>query len=319
MPAIRHRLATALLGAALLLPILPVHASQTLIAHNQGTTVIQGIPQRVAVYDMALLDILDALGVKATVVPKSTYTGALAHYSDDAAVMKAGTLFEPDLAAIEEAGTDLILVGGRSAKQYAALTGLAPTLELGTDRNHFTGDIISNTLALGRLFGREGQAARLVSDLLARRAEVAGKLQGQSALSLFVVGGRSVVHAPGERFGFFYELTGLTATVPANTDPEPPRAEAGSEQARAQQSAAAKRLADGLHAGPQWLFVLDRASATGGKNQARSLLAKDAFITASPAWKNDQVIWLDAPTWYLAPGGIRSAQALLDTLASRLQ
>lgn len=273
---------------------------------------INGTPRRIAVYDLALLDIVDALGVTPVLLPDTTLPASLAHLEQVPGLTKAGTLFEPDLQALAAAQPDLILIGSRSAKHQQALAGIAPTLELGSDRLDFSNSILATTLSLGRVLDRQVQARKLAIELLQQQERLAGQLAGQRAASLFVVNGRIALHAPGERFGIFHDLTGLAATSAAVTE-ETPRA-SGPQQAAAQE-AANQRLQAALAAGPQWLFVLDRASATGGQEQARAVLAADPAVTATPAWKAGQVVWLDPADWYLVTGGVRPAQALLQQLA----
>ncbi|MCD9032194.1 ABC transporter substrate-binding protein [Luteimonas sp. Y-2-2-4F] len=314
---LRRLLAAAALSLSCLLG--PAWASDILVPHHQGTAVLPGVPQRVAVFDLGALDTLQALGVEVAAVPGARFPASLARYGD-ARYAKVGTLFEPDVEALRGLAPDLIVVGGRSARHYAALSEIAPTLDLGADAAGFGNAVVSNTLTLGRVFDRNTEAAALVGRLLQRRAGLGARLGDARALTLFVVGGRANANAPGERFGIVHDLALLPSVLPANVDTaaEGARPEAGSPEAEQRRRQSAQRLAEALAAEPDWLIVLDRGAATGGEAQADAILAADPQVAASRAWREGRVLRLDPPTWYLAPGGIASAQALLDELSGRL-
>lgn len=315
----RARLLPALLLILSALSCPAAFAAPVTVQHAQGSTVVEQVPTRVAVYDLAALDILDALGVEVAGVPATRMPAGLSGY-DDARYAKIGSLFEPDLEALRALAPDLVIVGGRSAKKYAGLQTIAPTLDLGAGRDAFASDIVATTLALGRVFGRDAEASRLAGRLLASRAELAARMGDTRGLVLFVVGGRATVHAPGERFGIFHDLALLPSVLPAvaGEEAEGPRPAQGSPEAQQARARAGQRLAEALAADPDWLIVLDRGAATGGEAQARQVLEALPAVTASKAWRSGQVVMLDPPTWYLAPGGIRPAQALLDELLARL-
>lgn len=300
-------LALAAIGA-----LFPASAADIPVTHAKGTTVLPGVPQRVAVYDLAALDILDALGVDVAAVPGARFPAHLTRYGDDR-YAKVGTLFIPDVEALTAARPDLIIVGGRSASRYDELTAIAPTLDLGADSDDFSNSIVATTLTLGRVFDRNAEAAALVGKYLETRAGLAARLGDADGLVLFSVGGGLNPNAPGERFGIFHDLLLMPSVLPTHTaTDEGPRPEAGSPEAQARREAGAKRLADALNADPDWIFVLDRPSATGGESEAEASLAAQPLVAASSAGRHGRVVVVDAPTWYLAPGGIQSAQQLLE-------
>ena len=73
----------------------------------------------------------------------------------------------------------------------------------------------------------------------------------------------------------------------------------------------AQRLTDALAEQPDWLIILDRGAVKGEASKIDQTLATNPVITASAAWKKEQVFYLDAPSWYLATGGY---QGLMKTL-----
>ncbi len=93
-------------------------------------------PQRVAVLDMASLDILDALNLGDRVVGSAdTSLDYLQSYVTDEAVANLGTIKEADLEAVMACEPDVIFIGGRLASSYDALSEIAPVVYLSTDTN----------------------------------------------------------------------------------------------------------------------------------------------------------------------------------------
>ena len=91
-------------------------------------------PQRIAILDMASLDILDALGVGDRVVGSAnTSLDYLQSYVTNAEVTNLGTIKEADMEAVMACEPDVIFIGGRLSKSYDALSEIAPVVYLATD------------------------------------------------------------------------------------------------------------------------------------------------------------------------------------------
>ena len=89
-------------------------------------------PQRIAILDMASLDILDALGVGDRVVGTAdTSLEYLQGYIKDD-IANIGTIKEADLEAVMACEPDVIFIGGRLASSYDALSEIAPVVYLST-------------------------------------------------------------------------------------------------------------------------------------------------------------------------------------------
>ena len=151
----------ALLAFFLLLAGLGVAEAAT-VTDAQGTRELPDRPKTIVVFDLAALDTLDALGIEVKGVPDWVMIGDLEKYRGHA-YAKVGSLFEPDFEAVAALEPDLIIIGGRSQKHFAALSEIAPVLDLTPDNSDFRGSVKRNAEAIGRLFGKE--------------AEVAGRLQ----------------------------------------------------------------------------------------------------------------------------------------------
>ncbi len=97
-------------------------------------------------------------------MPKTTFTGSLIEYNQ-AQFVKAGSLFEPDLAQLKQLKPDLIFVGGRSAKTMESLQLIAATVDLSPKTDHYMSDLKNRTLTLVKAFKREDIAAKKLKDL----------------------------------------------------------------------------------------------------------------------------------------------------------
>lgn len=325
----RHAIASLAASAAGLAAMRPVGAAELRVPHRKGEAVLPGRPQRIAVFDLAALDILQVLGVEVAGVPKAMLPAYLARYGEDR-YAKIGTLFEPDPEALRALRPDLIIVGGRSSAKYEELARIAPTLDLSTGTTDFLGDVVRNLRILGQATGKhveaEAEGQRFFGEVRALHAKAAGKGTG---LLLFAAGSGVSAQAPGTRFGIIYDLIGIRPVIAASEAPaaaRPARAAApapGTPEAAAADAArreAGERQAEHLEAAlsrnPDWLFVLDRNAATGGKPVAAERLSGNAALRATKAWTAQQVIHLDAPGWYLVGGGLGNLRATIAQISA---
>ncbi|WP_426753820.1 siderophore ABC transporter substrate-binding protein [Myxococcus sp. Y35] len=313
-----HRPLAAALVASSLATALPASAFD--LPHASGTLSVPATPSRLAVYDLGVLDTLNALGIRAVAVPKSTFPATLAAYNSNG-VTQAGSLFEPDAKVLAEVKPDLIVVGGRSRKQADALSAIAPTVNMSVRADHFVEDVTGQTLALGKAFGKQKDAEKLVKTFEKASKDLKKLTQGKTAVMLFTVNGNAMVHAPGDRFGYLHELTGFKAVVPpADGSNDGPRPKAGSPEAKARQEAAAALLKKAIAAEPDWLVVLDRGAATGGgENKARETLANHPQLSQTRAFKEGRVAVVDAPSWYVVGGGIANVTRIVQDLTRTLK
>ncbi|MBS7458802.1 ABC transporter substrate-binding protein [Coralloluteibacterium stylophorae] len=316
------RLQRALLPALVLaLAATAASAEPVRIEHAQGEAVLPAPARRVAVYDLAALDILQALGAPVAAVPDVRIP---AHLAPGAGVdvVRAGTLFEPDLDALAAAEADLVILGGRSRRAYADVQALAPTIDLSAGTRNYLAATYASIDALGRATGRSKAAEAEAMALRARLAELhARTADAGTGLVLFAVGDRAIAHAPGERFGIVHEVLGVPSVLPTTTAAasEGVRPEAGSPEARAQAADRAAALEAALAADPDWLFVIDRDAATGDPERpASERLADHPAVSASRAWRSGRVLHLDAPAWYLATGGIGTLTRTADAFTAAL-
>ncbi|MGP9810240.1 siderophore ABC transporter substrate-binding protein [Rhodopseudomonas sp. NSM] len=280
--------------AAFVLPA-AAFAESVDISTARGVVALQAKPQRVAVFDMAALDTLDLLGVKAAGVPDRVYLPELKKAAAGAKVV--GTLFEPDLEALSALGPDLIILGGRSSPKLKQTARVAPTIDMSIDGQDLIKDAEARLETYGRLFGREEAAREAQRTFIAAvaAAREAAKDKGR-ALILMTNGPKISAFGVGSRFGWLHATLGIE---PAVTTMGPGiHGEAVSFEF--------VRKAD-----PDWLIVVDRALAIGaGDSQAQATLDNE-LVRSTKAWKQGRVIYLPAADLYIAGGGIQAMTRVL--------
>lgn len=264
-----------------------------------GTVAVQTEPQKLVVLDLAALDTLDALGVRADGAPAIKPPAYLAEAM--AGLPTVGTLFEPDFEALAAMGPDLIVAGGRSRTQIQPLSAIAPTLDMTIDGTDLIAEVRERTAAYGTIFGREAQAAEAIAALDAEiektRAAMAGKGR---ALILLTNGGKMSAYGAGSRFGWLHDALGLP---PA--DPELKVANHG-------EAVSFEYVAQ---LDPDWILVIDRGAAVDQGGEAAAATLDNPLIAKTTAGQKGRIVYLDGAAMYLATGGLRAVTGTLQQLA----
>jgi iron complex transport system substrate-binding protein len=269
------------------------------VKHAQGTSVVPLNPQRVIVFDLAALDILQALGVEVVGVAGDQFPLHLAPFAD-AKYPRMGTLFEPDYEALHAARPDLIITGGRSSAKYASLARIAPTVDVPMGGVHYIDTVVANTQLLAHIFGKEEKARELVDGLRQSLAKLKETTASRGkGLVVLVTGGRISAYGPGSRFGVLHEdfgvpvaAEGLNASLHGEA--------IGSEFIREKN--------------PDWLFVIDRDASMGQQGGAKQVLDNE-LVRQTTAWTKGQVVYLDPLNAYLIGGGLQAVSRLRDQVA----
>lgn len=276
-------------------------AADITVKHAQGETTVPASPAKVVTFDLAVLDTLDALGVKVSGVPTVKLPDYLSKFSGTE-YTKVGTLFEPDFEAVNAAEPDLIIVGGRSAAKYPELAKIAPTIDMTIDAKHFIAGVEKNTTTLGEIFGKEKEAAAEIDTLRASIASLKEKAATKGkGLLILTSGGKMSAYGPGSRFGILHDEFGV---VPAN-----PNISVGNHG----QPISFEFIRE---TNPDWLFVIDRDAAIGREGTTAQALLDNELVGETNAWKNKQVVYLNGANWYLIAGGLTSLKQTVDQLST---
>lgn len=287
-----------LLGMAALAAT-PLAAAPVTVKHASGETVLKDTPKKVVVFDLTSLDTLDALGVDVAGVAIGGKPAWLAKYNDDK-VAKVGTLFEPNLEAVNALQPDLIIVGGRSQAKYADLAKVAPTIDLTADNNKPLESARANITQLGAIFGKDDKAKALVADIDAGVAALKQKAQNiGKGLLVLTVANKMSAYGPGSRFGMLHDVFGVPAAVP------------DLKIGRHGQPVTFEFI---QKTNPDWLFVIDRDAALGKPDNAKKMLDNE-LVGQTNAWKSGQVVYLDPANWYLIGAGAQAMKQNIDQLS----
>ncbi len=264
-------------------------------------------PQRIAVLDMASLDILDRLGVGDRVVGSATTAlDYLQAYVTNEEIANLGTIKEADLEAVMASEPDVIFIGGRLSSSYDALSEIAPVIYLATDTEiGVVESVRQNAATIASLFGLEAEVDALMADFDARIAALAAFAEGQNAIvGLCTSGSFNVLGSDGRcsmisvEIGFDNLGDGDVTSTHGN--------ESSFELI--------------VELNPDYIFVLDRdaAIATEGAKLAQEIVENE-LVMETDAYKNGHIVYLAHPTvWYTAEGGITALDIMLQDLESAL-
>lgn len=268
------------------------------ISDAQGMRDLPDAPKTVVVFDLAALDTLDALGIEVKGVPEWAMTGNLARYRSET-YAKVGSLFEPDFEAVAALEPDLIVIGSRSQKHFAALSGIAPVLDLTPDNGDFRGSVKRNAQAIGKLFGKETEVDERLAKLEATTARLRQLTSDKGrGLVVLTTGGKISAYGPGSRFAEIHDLYGLAPADPAI------------EATTHGQVVSWEYI---LRINPDWLIVIDRDAAIGKTETPARALLDNELVNRTRAATAGQIVYLDPVGMYLTSSGLRAEQAIADS------
>lgn len=264
-------------------------------------------PKRVAVIDLAVLDMLDRWGLTDRVValPQAASVPHLEKYFKKSDKMTdIGTMKEIHMEGLMASEPDVIFISGRLSKKYAELERIAPVVYLTPQRSSgFFERFETNVRSVARIFGREKEAEADLAGFRSRAEAVRRAAEGKTALISLVtsahvnlLGDNARCSMIGNEFGFRNLSTGAKATH-------------GNESSF-------ELL---LKHNPDFFFVLDRDSAIGrpGAKLAADILDND-LVKKMKAYKDGRIVYLTPSVWYLAEGGITAMDIMLKDVEGAL-
>ncbi|MEP3114226.1 siderophore ABC transporter substrate-binding protein [Nisaea sp.] len=279
-------------------------AEEIVVEHAKGTTTLPAIPEKVIVFNLGALDVLDAIGVEIAGVPGGPKPSHLTKYASGD-YLNIGSLFEPDYEAIVAAAPDLVVVGGRSSRNYDDLVKIAPTVDVSASWENHIEDTKRNALMLGKVFGKDAEVKALVDKLENSTAELQS-LAGEAgtALAMITTGGKMSAHGQGSRFSILYDVYGFKPAVQSQGT------------GRHGQPISFEFL---LETDPDWLFVVDRDAAIGREGQSAAAMLDNEIVHKMKAWKAGHIVYVNAANWYLAGTGLQALQMNVDEIAGALK
>jgi len=272
--------------------------------------------QRIAVLDMAALDILDALGLGDRIVGSAKVTiDYLARYNpadSEGAIGNLGTVKTADLEKVAACEPDVIFIGGRLASVYDDLSAIAPVVYLAVD--YSLGVVEStrrNAAVIASMFGKEAEISTMFDGFQPRIDALNTVLNGRDMLlCMYNANAMSLMDTKSQLNILATELGGnnLGETV------------GQTEKATHGEEASWETI---LNLNPEYLFVLDRSTATGSADEgilgAREVIEND-LIKELDVYKDGKIVYFidHANVWYTATGGIQALDTMLSDLEEAL-
>lgn len=294
-------------------------------------------PQRIAILDLAALDIIDNLGVGDRVVGSaSTSIDYLSKYANNDKIKNLGTIKEADLEAVMACEPDVIFIGGRLAASYDALSEIAPVVYLATDAEvGLVKSVTENATVIASMFGKEDEITKKTTEFQSRIEALQAVAEGKTALvgmttsgSFNLLGNDGRCSIIGVEIGF--DNVGLEAAASSERGSGEGKGSGqgsnqGSNQGSGQGSSTSSHGNEAsfevvLEKNPDYIFVMDRDSAiaTEGAQLAKEIM-ENQLVMDSNAYKNGQIVYLANPAvWYTAEGGITALDTMLSDLESTL-
>lgn len=266
-------------------------------------------PERVAILDMACLDIIDSLGEGDCVVGSaSTSLEYLQDYVTNEEIENLGTIKEADLEAVMACEPEIIFIGGRLSSSYDDLNAIAPVVYLSTDiEKGLVESVRDNASTIASIFGKEDEVDSLMAGFDERIQELASFAEGKTAIvGMCTSGGFNILGNDGRcslignEIGF--ENIGLDANVETSTHGN----EASFEFV--------------VEKDPEYIFVMDRDAAINAEGaQLAKEIVENELVMETDAYKNGNIVYLEHPAvWYTAEGGINALDIMLQDLEGSL-
>ncbi|MGL5427767.1 MAG: siderophore ABC transporter substrate-binding protein [Cetobacterium sp.] len=273
------------------------------INHVMGTTEVPKNPTRVIVFDYGIVEMLDTVGVEVIGLPKDGLPKFLEKFKDEKYV-NVGGLKDPNLEKIYELKPDLIIVAGRQEPFYDQLSKIAPTVGLTTTGDDYLDTLKVNVKMMGEIFSKQVELNKELATLETNLKEVKDKVESQNLNALVVLSNNGKLSAYGlkSRFAIIHDHFGFKTV----------------EDIAASTHGSKVNFEYLLEKNPNYIFVVDRNAVNGGEVSANKAFDND-IVKATDAYKNGNIIFLDAETWYTATGGIKTTQKMIDEVKAGLK
>ncbi len=274
--------------------------------HLHGSVDIPKNPKRVVVLDFSVLDNMMSLGAEAEMaLPKKLMPDYLAQYRDEK-YLDLGSMKEFNLETVNAFKPELIIISTRQSDHYEELSKIAPVYVVDRMAKDQMAEAKKNIDVMGKIFGKEAEAAKALADLdasLAAATETASK-SGKKALFIMVNDGKISVFGSKSRFASLpFDSMGV-----GQSDPSIQPDKYG--QLVNYEYIAVKN--------PDIIYILDRSKAIGEESDSSKLLT-NPLVKNTKAVKNGKVVMLDPALWYITGSGIESMKTMIKQISEGLK
>ena len=271
---------------------------QIKLSSKAGEITIPANVSKIAVMDYTSLDTFVALGASDKVIGlplSSAVPSSLASFKDGK-YADFGAVNNVNLEKLAAAQPQLVISADRLQKQTDALKQIAPTYHYSIDTNNYWQSFHEQTLNLAKIVGKTTEAEQKLQALDAEAAKLSEKTKGKTALIVLVNNDKLMAFGQHSRFGLIHDKLGFTP------------ADASIKVGTHGQSISYEYIAE---KNPDYLFVIDRASAVTGKSGGAQAALNNDIIKQSKAAKENHIVYLDANNWYLMNGGLNAMHEMV--------
>lgn len=268
------------------------------VTDRNGEKKVPKNPKRVVVLDYGALDTMKAINKEPVGVPKQNLPNYLSMYKDDK-YTDIGGVKEFNMEKINELKPDLIIIEGRQASYYDELNKIAPTILLGTDGTDHFGSLEKNAKVIASIYGVEDEVEGKIKDLNARAEKVAKKVKAgnKNALVTMVSEGNISAFGKGSRYSVIYDKFGFKPID-------------NIEVSKHGKNISSEYI---VSKNPEYIFVVDRGVIVGDKKPARDVVENE-LTRSTKAYKDGNIIYLDAQVWYLGGCGLMSTDLMINEI-----
>lgn len=276
-------------------------------------------PERIAILDMAALDILDNLGLGDRVVGSaSTSLDYLQSYVSNEEILNLGTIKEADLEAVMKSEPDIIFIGGRLSASYDQLSEIAPVVYLATDTQlGLVESVKKNATTIASIFGKEDEITEKMAGNQARIEKLQEIAKDSTAVIGMSTSGSFNLLGDDGRCSMIGNEIGFKNIGAAAASNKSDKKEESSSTSTHGNETSFELL---VQLNPDYIFVLDRDAAiqTDGAQLAKDIVENELTKKTS-AYANGNIVYLAHPAvWYTAEGGITALDVMLQDLESAL-
>lgn len=272
-------------------------------------------PQRIAILDMAALDIVDSLGLGDRVVGSANISiEYLKSYNPDDSngqIENLGTVKTADLEKVALCEPDVIFIGGRLSSIYNELEAIAPVVFLGVDYDKGVVESTrDNANTIASMFGKEAEVEALFDGFQPRIDALNAVLAGHDVLlAMYNSNAMGLMDTNAQLNIIARELGANNLGESVGEETKPTHGDEASWETIVQLN-------------PEYMFILDRSAAIGASEEgllsAQEVIEND-LIKELDVYKNGKIVYLaHANVWYTSTGGVQALDTMLADLESAL-
>lgn len=276
-------------------------AAKIKVSTSKGEIEVVKSPKNVAVFDVAVLDLIQRYDVK---VDKLSTPTMSVNYLKDLIKDKQtlGSMKEPNYEELSKLKPEVIFTAGRQADVLEELKKLGTVAHYVTDTKDFFNSVMKDNVEIAKIFGVEDKVQADKAKFEAKIKEISekAKASGKKVLIVMTNEGKITAFGPNSRFGFIHSLFGFAAA-----DENIQESSHGNEINYEYIS----------KINPDIIFYVDRNSVVKSKTDANAKTTLDnELVKATKAGQNNAIYELEAQYVYLAPNGLTSFERTMEVL-----